>query len=100
MDAVDVIAGLLAIPAVVKVLDLYRFLVEGSVQWRSAAYTVGSWVLGTGLIALVGSSAQGAALGLADLDVATLILYGVEIGSAGSVIHDFRPAENQLYVGE
>ena len=100
MEAVDIIAGFLAIPAVIKVLDLYRFLVEGAVQWRSALYTVGSWVLGTGLIALVGQSAQGESLGLAGLSLATLILYGIEIGSAGSVIHDFRPAANQLYIGE
>jgi len=96
MEAVDIIAGLLAVPAVIKVIDLYRFLVEGTVQWRSAAYTVGAWVLGTGLIALVGQSAQGEALGLAGLSLSTLILYGIELGSAGSVIHDFRPAENQL----
>lgn len=96
MEAVEIIAGLLAIPAVVKVIDLYRFLVEGQIQWRSAVYTVGAWILGTALIALVGSSAYGPDLGLGNLDLATMILLGVEVGSAGSVIHDFRPAENQL----
>ena len=96
MEAVEIIAGLLAIPAVVKIIDLYRFLVEGSVQWRSALYTVGAWALGTALIALVGASSYGPDLGLGGLNLATLILLGVELGSAGSVIHDFRPAENQI----
>lgn len=96
MEAVEIIAGLLAIPAVVKVIDLYRFLVEGQVQWRSALYTVGAWVLGTGLIALVGASAYGDDLGLGGLNLATMILLGVEVGSAGSIVHDFRPAENQI----
>ena len=64
MEAVDIIAGLLAIPAVIKIIDLYRFLVEGAIQWRSAAYTVGSWALGTALIALVGASAPGRGVGI------------------------------------
>jgi len=90
------IALLLAIPAVKKVLDLYRFLAEGSVQWHAALLTVGSWVLGTAVVALVGSSSLGPDLGLSGLSLFDLILWGVALGSTAGVIHDFVPAENQL----
>jgi hypothetical protein len=91
------IALLLAIPAVKKIIDAYRFIFDGeSVQWRAFALTVGSWVLGTGLIALVAGSSLAADLGLADLGLADLILWGVALGSSAGVIADFVPVDNQL----
>lgn len=90
------IALLLAIPAVKKIIDLYRFLAEGQVQWHAALLTVGSWVLGTGVIALVGSSSLGPDLGISGLGLPDLILWGVALGSTAGVIHDFVPVEAQL----
>jgi hypothetical protein len=90
------IALLLAIPAVKKIIDLYRFLAEGSVQWHAALLTVGSWVLGTGVVALVGASSLGPDLGLSGLALPDLVLWGVALGSTAGVIHDFVPAANNL----
>ena len=90
------VALLLAIPAVKKIIDLYRFLAEGSVQWHAALLTVGSWVLGTAVIALVGSSSLGPDLGLSGLSLADLALWGVALGSTAGVVHDFVPAANNL----
>jgi len=87
---------LLAIPAVKKIIDLYRFLAEGSVQWHAALLTIGSWVLGTGVVALVGASSFGADLGVSGLSLADLILTGVALGSTAGIIHDFVPPANQL----
>jgi len=89
------VALLLAIPAVKKIIDLYRFLAEGTVQWRAAALTVGSWILGTAVIALVGASSF-APEGLAGLGLADLVLWGVALGSTAGVIHDFVPPGNNL----
>lgn len=89
-------ALLLAIPAVQKVIDLYRFLFEGTVQVRAAIFTVGSWVLGTAVVALVGASSFGADLGLVDLGLADLVLYGIGLGSTAGVVHDFIPPANNL----
>lgn len=87
---------LLAVPAVKKVIDLYRFLFEGTVQIRAAIFTVGSWALGTGVVALVGASSFAADLGLVDLSLADLILTGIALGSTAGIVHDFVPAENNL----
>jgi hypothetical protein len=91
------IALLLAIPAVKKIIDAFRFIFDGeTVQWRSFALTVGSWVLGTGVVALVAGSSLAADLGLGDLNVSDLILWGVALGSSAGVIHDFVPPANNL----
>jgi hypothetical protein len=57
---------------------------------------VGSWVLGTGVVALVGSSSFGADLGVSGLSLADLILTGIALGSTAGIIHDFVPVEAQL----
>jgi hypothetical protein len=89
-------ALLLAIPAVKKIIDLYRFLFDGTVQVRAAVITVGSWVLGTGVVALVGASSFGADLGLSGLNLVDLIFVGIGLGSTAGVIHDYIPPGNNL----
>lgn len=91
------IALLLGIPAVKKIIDVYRFLFDGeTVQWRAALITVGSWLLGTGVVALVAASSLAESLGLVDLGLADLFLWGVALGSSAGVIHDFVPPANNL----
>jgi hypothetical protein len=92
----ELVALLAAVPGVQKIIDLIRFLVDGEqVQWRSALITVGSWVLGTGIVALVANSSF-APEGLAAANLADLLLYGVALGSTAGVIHDFIPPANNL----
>lgn len=91
------IALLLGIPAVKKIIDAFRFIFDGeSVQWRAFAITVGSWVLGTGVVALVAGSSLAESLGLVDLGLNDLILWGIALGSSAGVIADFVPADNNL----
>ena len=91
------IALLLAVPAVKKVIDAYRFIFDGeSVQWHAFALTVGSWILGTGLVALLAGSTLAEGLGLSDLGFNDLILWGIALGSTAGVIADFVPVDNQL----
>lgn len=88
----DVTALALLAP-VKKVLDLYRFLIVGPPQWKAAAYTVGAWVLGTGLVYLVAGSSFGADLGLTLNTWQDYVLTGITLGSLGSVVHDaIQPA--------
>ncbi len=89
-------ALILAIPAVKKIIDLYRFLAEGTVQVRSAILTVVSWILGTGIVYLLAASSLGEDLGLANIGIADAFLLGIGVGSTAGVIHDFIPAQNQL----
>lgn len=90
----EVILALLAIPAVVKIIDLYRFLFEGTVQVRAALLTLGSWALGFGLVLLIAATPQGVELGLADFTLIQSIFLGIELGSAAGVAHDFQPPAN------
>lgn len=94
MDAVTAVLGLASVK---KIIDAYRFLFDGdTVQWRSFALTVGSWVLGTGLVALVAASSLGESMGLVDLNLSDLILLGVGVGSGAGVVADTVRPEVQL----
>ena len=82
---------LLAFPAVKKVLDLLRYLFEGeNRQWREAAIVAASWIVGTGLVALLAVSSYAVELGLAGATLPDLILMGISIGSAAGVVADIR----------
>ena len=79
-----------AFPAVKKVVDIIRYLFDGQTrQWREVAVVVGSWVAGTGVVALVAASSFGADLGLDTATVADFVLYGIGLGSAAGVAADF-----------
>lgn len=87
------ITALALLAPVKKILDLYRFLVAGEVQLRAAAYTVGAWVLGTGIVFLVDGSSFAGEVGLALEGWQDFVLAGVTLGSLGSVVHDaIQPA--------
>ena len=79
--------GALALFAPVKkILDIYRYLVHGdSVQWREALTVVGSFVVGIGVIFLVGASSFAADLGVADLSIVDSILAGITLGGLAGV---------------
>jgi hypothetical protein len=80
-----------------KIIDAFRFIFDGeTVQWKAFALTVGSWVLGTGVVALVAGSSLAVDLGVADLGLNDLILWGIALGSTAGVIHDFVPPGNNL----
>jgi hypothetical protein len=74
---------LLGIPAVIKVIDAYRQAVIES-GWRKFAFTVGSWVIGVGLTALVTQTS----LDVPDWGWADVVLVGIGLGSTASVVHD------------
>lgn len=80
-------APILAIPAIGKVLDAYRQLVlEGNL--RKFAFTVGAWLVGTGLVVLIAESSAGSTLpdawGWADY-----VLVGIGLGATASYVSDF-----------
>jgi hypothetical protein len=87
MDLFD-LTPLLGIPAVVKVIDAYRQAVIEQ-EWRKFAFTVGSWVLGFGLAALVAQTS----IGVPEWNWADLVLVGVGLGSTASVVHDIAKKE-------
>lgn len=88
----DVTALALFAP-VKKVLDVYRFLFVGTPQWKAAAYTVGAWVLGVGLVYLVAGSSFAGDIGLSLESWQDYVLAGITLGSLGSVVHDaIQPA--------
>jgi hypothetical protein len=80
-------APILAIPAIGKVLDAYRHLVLES-NFRKLAFTVGAWVVGTGLVFLVAESSAGGSIpdtwGWADY-----VLVGIGLGATASYVNDF-----------
>ncbi len=83
------LALLAGFPAVKKVIDLVRYLVEGETrQWREAGLVVLSWVAGAGIVALTAASSFGAELGLGAATFADIILYGIGVGSAAGVAAD------------
>jgi hypothetical protein len=83
------VSALAAFPAVKKVIDLVRYLLEGEKrQWRPALLIVASWVAGVAVAALVGGSSYGADLGLSGLGFADLVLVGITLGSAAGVVSD------------
>ena len=85
MDA----SALAAFPAVKKVIDLVRYLFDGTErQWKPALLIVASWVAGVAVAALVGGSSYAADLGLAGLGLADLVLVGITLGSAAGVVTD------------
>lgn len=90
--------AILGLASVKKIIDAFRFIFDGeSVQWRAFALTVGSWVLGVGLVALVAQSSLAGNLGLVDLSFADLVLAGVGVGSGAGVIADtVNPANNLI----
>lgn len=91
------VTAILGIASVKKVIDAFRFIFDGeSVQWRSFGLTVGSWVLGTGLVALVANSTMAGDLGLVDLNLADLVLAGIGVGSGAGVIADTVRPDVQL----
>jgi hypothetical protein len=80
-------APLLSIPAIGKALDAYRQLVlEGDL--RKFLFTVGAWVVGTGLVFLVAESSAGGTIpdtwGWADY-----VLVGIGLGATASYVNDF-----------
>ena len=93
----DATTAILALASVKKIIDAFRFIFDGeTVQWRSFALTVGSWVLGVGIVALVGSSSMGVELGISGLGLADLVLLGVGVGSGAGVVADTVRPELQL----
>lgn len=85
MELLD-FAPLLGIPAVVKVLDVYRQAWDER-NAKKSAMTVGAWVVGTGMVYLVSaSSADAIPAGIA---LADAVLLGIGAGSTGSLAHDF-----------
>lgn len=93
----DATTAILALASVKKIIDAFRFIFDGeTVQWRSFALTVGSWVLGVGIVALVGSSSMGVDLGISGLGLADLVLLGVGVGSGAGVVADTVRPELQL----
>lgn len=96
MDALLDFAPLLGIPAVVKILDAYRLLVQkGDV--KGTALTVGAWLVGFGVIALVGQSSS--AGDFANLNLADMVLLGIGLGSTASVVHDAtKPTNTEVVV--
>jgi len=80
--------ALLSIPAVVKALDAYRQLVLER-DWRKFGFTVGSWVMGVGLVALAAQTS----LELPEWNWAEIILIGIGVGATGSVLHDVAKKE-------
>jgi hypothetical protein len=87
MDLFD-LTPLLGIPAVVKVIDAYRQAVIEQ-GWRKFGFTVGSWVLGVGLVALAAQTS----LELPEWNWAEIILIGIGVGATGSVLHDVAKKE-------
>ena len=83
MELID-LSPLLGIPAIVKVVDAYRHLALEH-DWRKFGFTVGAWVVGFGLVALV-SQTSGNPLG--DLNWADMVLLGIGVGATASVVHD------------
>lgn len=84
MELID-FTPLLGIPAVMKILDAYKYAVlEQNV--RKTLFTVGSWVIGVGVTALVSYSS---ASPFPELGLADLILVGIGLGSTASVTYDF-----------
>ena len=93
----DPVTAILGVASVKKVIDAYRFIFDGeSVQWRAFALTVGSWILGVGLVALVANSSLAGGLGLVDLNFADLLLAGIGVGSGAGVIADTVRPDVQL----
>jgi hypothetical protein len=83
------ITALAAFAPIVKVIDLYRFVFAGDEQqWKEAGYTVGAWVVGIGLVALVAGSTFAADLGLSIETWQDYVLTGITLGALGSVVHD------------
>lgn len=85
MELID-LAPILAIPAVGKVIDLYRQAVLER-DARKTAFTVGAWIIGTGLVFVVTQSSVGPEL--PSLNWADLMLAGIGLGSTASYVHDF-----------
>lgn len=85
MELID-LAPILAIPSVGKVIDLYRQAVLER-DARKTAFTVGAWIIGTGLVFVVTQSSVGPELGA--LNWADLMLAGIGLGSTASYVHDF-----------
>lgn len=72
-----------------KVVDLFRYLLDGeSRQWHSALIVIGSWVAGAGLAYLVGASSLAESVGLADANLADIVIAGIMAGSGAGVVHD------------
>jgi hypothetical protein len=97
MDLFD-FAPILAIPAIGKVIDAYRQLVlEGDL--RKFLFTVGAWVVGTGLVFLVAESSAGGTIpdtwGWADY-----VLVGIGLGSTSSILHDFATKGDVKVIAE
>lgn len=78
-------APILAIPAVIKIMDAYRQAILER-DLRKTLFTVGSWVIGIGVTALVAESSTSP---LPELNLADLILFGIGLGSTASVVRDF-----------
>ena len=88
---------ILGVASVKKIVDAFRFLFDGDVvQVKAFLITVGSWVLGVGIVALVAQSSLAGDLGLVDLNLADLILAGVGVGSGAGVISDYVRPEKRL----
>jgi len=84
----DVTALALFAP-VKKAIDVYRYLLTGDVrQWKDAAVVFGSWVLGTGLVALVAGSSFAPDVGLTLSTWQDYVLYGITLGSLAGVTAD------------
>ena len=84
----DVTALALFAPAK-KLLDIYRYLVAGDeVQWREALTVLGSFVVGTGIVLLVGASSFAADVGIVDLSLVDSIFAGITLGGLAGVAAD------------
>lgn len=80
---------LLGLGVVKKVVDVYRYLVQGEVvQWKQAATIAGSWVVGFVLVFLVAESGHADAAGLVDASFADLALAGIVVGSGAGYAAD------------
>lgn len=92
MDILD-LAPILAVPAIQKVIDLYRqFVLERDA--RKVAFTVGAWLVGAGLVLIVSQSTLGP--DLPPLNWADVALLGIGLGSTASVLHDATKRETTI----
>lgn len=83
------ITALALFAPVKKALDVYRYLLTGEQrQWKDAAVVAGSWVLGTGIVALVAGSSIAGDFGLVLQTWQDYVLAGVTLGSLAGVTAD------------
>lgn len=83
------ITALALFAPVKKAIDCYRYLLTGEVrQWKDAGIVLGSWVLGTGLVALVAGSTFVGDIGLVVETWQDYVLAGITLGSLAGVTAD------------